>query len=83
MAIERLGDRLLEIGARHRLLREALEQYLALVDEAGGTVTALEREVLDEGLLQNGSSPFLACPSIVRIDLPSKLAAGTTQVGVV
>ena len=29
------------------------------------------------------SSPFLACPSTVRIDLPLKLAAGTTQVGLV
>src|SRR5262245_50931278 len=47
MTIQRFGDGLLEIGPRHRLLRQALEQDLALVQEAGGTVAALEREVLD------------------------------------
>src|ERR1700741_1662963 len=52
MAVERVGDGLLEVCPRHRLLRQTLEQNLALIDEAGGTVAALESEVLDERLLQ-------------------------------
>src|ERR1700730_9159872 len=52
MAIERVGNGLLEIGARHRRLRQTLQQNLALVEESGGAVKALEREGCDENLLQ-------------------------------
>src|ERR1700730_7628109 len=52
MAIERVGNGLLKIGARHRPLRQTLQQHLALVEESGGAVAALEREVRDESLLQ-------------------------------
>ena len=52
VAVERLGNGLLEIGARHRLLRQTLQQNLALVQEARGAIAALERKVLDERLLQ-------------------------------
>src|SRR5712671_4746687 len=52
VAIERLGNRSFEIGARHRLLRETLQQDLALVQEAGGAIAALERKMLDESRLQ-------------------------------
>jgi hypothetical protein len=38
--------------ARDRRLGEALEQDLALIEEAGGAIAALEGEVGDEGLLQ-------------------------------
>ena len=83
VAVQRLGDGLLEIGARDRRLRQALEQDLALVEKAGRAIAALKGEVGDKGLLQGESSPSLAWPSTVRIDLPSKLAAGTMQVGLV
>jgi hypothetical protein len=59
MAIERFGDRLLEIGARHRLLRQAFEQDLTLVEEPGRAIAALEREMLDERLLQSGELAVL------------------------
>src|SRR5262245_33212849 len=59
MTVERLGNRFLEISPRHRLPRQTLEQNLSLVQEARGTVAALEREVLDEGLLQNGQLAVL------------------------
>src|SRR6476661_3061542 len=59
VAIERLGNRSFEIGARHRLLRETLQQDLALVQEAGGAIAALERKMLDECLLQSGELAVL------------------------
>ena len=84
VAVERLGDGLLEIGARHTLLRQALEQNLALVQEAGGAIAALERKMGDETPFAGQmSSPSFAWPSTVRIVLPAKLAAGTMQVGLV
>src|SRR4051812_43699670 len=46
MTVERFGNRFLKIGARDRLLRQTLEQNLALVEEAGRTVAALKGEVL-------------------------------------
>src|SRR5262245_25765660 len=52
MTVERLGDGFLEVGPRDRLLRPTLEQNLALVQESGRTVAALESEVLDERPLQ-------------------------------
>src|SRR5262245_546336 len=59
MTIQRLGNGLLKICPRHALLRQTLEQNLALVQESGRTVPALERKVLDEGLLQNGQLAVL------------------------
>src|SRR5262245_8724980 len=53
MTVERLGNGLLKVRPRHRLLRQTLEQNLALVQESGRTVAALERKMLDEGFLQN------------------------------
>src|SRR5688572_27759349 len=52
MAVECFRDGGLEIDARHRLPDKPLQKDLALVEEAGGAIAALEREVLDEGLLQ-------------------------------
>src|SRR5262245_39547968 len=52
MTVERLGDGFLEVGSRDRLLRQTLEQNLALVQESGRTVAALESEMLDERPLQ-------------------------------
>ena len=52
VSVERFHDRLLEIGAHDRRSRQALEQDLALVEEARGAIAALEGEVGDEGLLQ-------------------------------
>src|SRR5262245_12887057 len=54
MTVKRLSNGLLKVRPRHRLLRQTLEQNLALVQESGRTVAALERKMLDEGLLQNG-----------------------------
>src|SRR6267142_7061511 len=59
VAIEGLGNRFFEIGARHRLLRQTLQQDLALVQEAGGAIAALERKMLDECLLQSGELAVL------------------------
>ena len=42
-----------EIVPRHRRSRKALQQDLTFVQESGGAIAALEREVLDEGLLQD------------------------------
>src|SRR5262249_5497451 len=50
---------LLEIGTRHRILRQAFQQHLAFVEKAGRTVSALERKMLDEGLLQDGKLAVL------------------------
>jgi hypothetical protein len=83
VAVEFLGDDLLEIGASDWRLRESLAQDLALVGETGGAITALEGEVGDEGLLQDRQ---LAVPGIAfnRADrLAAKLAAGPMQVGLV
>ena len=44
VAVERLGNGLLEIRARHRLLRQTLQQNLALVQEAGRAIAALKRK---------------------------------------
>ena len=74
---------LLEISARHRRLGQTLQQDLPLVQEAGGAIAALEGEVPMKAFCSAESSPFLACPSTVRMVLPSKLAAETTQVGLV
>ena len=84
VAVERLGDQAFEAVARHRRFRQPLEQDLALVQEAGGAVAALEREVLDEGLLQRRTvrrswRGLRRCGSSCR----RKLAADTTQVGLV
>jgi hypothetical protein len=47
VAVQRLGDGLLEIGARDRRLRQALEQDLAIVEKAGRAIAALKGEVAD------------------------------------
>jgi hypothetical protein len=83
MAVERLGNGLLKVGARHAPLRQPFEQHLSFVEKTRGAIPALKGEMLDEGFLQDRSSPFLAWPSTVRIDLPLKLAAETMQVGLV
>jgi hypothetical protein len=59
MTIERFGNRFLKIGARDRPLRQTFEQDLALVEETGRAVAALESEVLDESLLQRGKLAIL------------------------
>jgi hypothetical protein len=76
VAVERLGDGLLEIGACDWRLRQSLEQDLALVEETAGAITALEGEVGEamKAFCKMVSSPSLAWPSTVRIDLLSKLA---------
>src|SRR3954454_22733992 len=51
--VEGFSDGFLQLGACHRLLCQALQQDLALIQEAGGAIAALEREVLDEGFLQD------------------------------
>src|ERR1700756_5929696 len=53
MPVERLGNGLLEIRSRHRLLRQTFQQNLTLVQKTGGAIAALERKVLNESLLQN------------------------------
>src|SRR4051812_1702010 len=53
MAVERLGNGLLEIRSRHRLLRQTFQQNLSLVQKAGGAISTLKRKMLDESFLQN------------------------------
>ena len=83
MAVERLGDGVSRDRRAPPAPSPALQQHLALVEEARGAIAALEREMLDEGLLQRRQFAVLRMPSTVRMDLPSKLAAETTQVGLV
>jgi hypothetical protein len=83
VTVERLGNRLLEIWSRHRLLRQTLQQNLALVEKAGGAISTLKREMLNESFLQNRKLAVLRMPSTVRMALPLKFTAGTTQVGMV
>src|ERR1700738_3869679 len=52
VAVQRLGNRLLEIGAGDRRLRQALEKDLALVEEARRAIAALEGKIINESLLQ-------------------------------
>src|SRR5262249_52740544 len=59
MAIERLGDSLLEIRSRHRLLRQTFEQDLTLVQKTGVAIAALKCKMLDKSLLQNGKLTVL------------------------
>src|SRR5271165_4128445 len=59
MPVECFSNRLLKIGPRHGFLCQTLKQNLALVDEAGRTVAALEGEVLDKRLLQRRKFAFL------------------------
>src|SRR5947209_1665064 len=70
MSVERIRDGLLQCLARHRRARQTFQQHLALVEEAGGAVTALEGEMVDEGLLQHRE---LAVPS-VPLDGADRLA---------
>src|SRR5262249_57778989 len=53
MPVERLSNGLLEIRSRHRLLRQTFQQNLSLVQKAGGAISTLKREMLDESFLQN------------------------------
>src|SRR5262252_835894 len=59
MAVERLGNGLFKVCARHAFFCQPLEQYLALVEKARGAIAALKREVLDEGFLQDGKFAVL------------------------
>src|SRR5215472_14722103 len=52
MAVEGLRDGFFEIGAQRGLFCQTLQQDLSLVQKARGAITALEREVFDETLLQ-------------------------------
>src|SRR5262245_50734383 len=67
MTIQRLGNGPLEICPRHPLLRQTLKQNLPLVQESGRTVAALEREMLNEGFLQNRKLAVL-CMAFDRTD---------------
>src|SRR4051812_3492580 len=51
MAVKRLDNGLLEVGTRHGIFCQALQQHLPLVQETRGAVAALECEMLDEGFL--------------------------------
>ena len=53
MAVKRLGDGFLDVGARHALLRQPFEQHLNFVEKARGAISALKGEMLDKGFLQN------------------------------
>ena len=59
MAVERLGNRFLEIRARHGPLRQTLQQNLPLVQKSGSAIAALEREMVDESRLQCGQLAVL------------------------
>src|SRR5215510_990821 len=52
VSVECLGNGLLEFGPRHRIALQTLEQHLAFVQKARGTVAALEGKVRDKRLLQ-------------------------------
>src|SRR5437763_16929614 len=52
VAIERPSNGFFEIGARDRLFRQPLQQDLSLIQEPGSAIAALEREVIDDALLQ-------------------------------
>ena len=83
VAVQRLGNRLLEIGPADRRLRQALEKDLALVEEARRAIAALESEIINESLLQRSELTVLRMAFDGANYLPSKLAAGTMQVGLV
>src|SRR6266478_9902494 len=51
--VQRLSNGFLEIRSRHWLLRQTLQQNLALVQEPWGAIAALKSKMLDESLLQN------------------------------
>src|SRR5437588_13131111 len=53
MAVQRLGDGFLKLGARHALSRQTFEQHLAFVEEAGRAVTALKGKMIADSYLQN------------------------------
>src|ERR1700722_17436119 len=53
VTVQRLGNRLLEIRAGDRRLRQSLEQDLALVEKTCGSIAALEGELGDKSLLQS------------------------------
>ena len=83
MPVERLGNRLLEVRSGHRFFRQAFQQDLPLVEETGGAVPALKGKMLDERFLQSGQGTILRMAFDRRMALPLKLAAETTQVGLV
>src|ERR1700682_4053638 len=60
--IERFRNRVLEFGAFHRRLCQTLEQDLPLVQETRGAIAALERKMLDKGLLQRRKLAILRMP---------------------
>src|SRR6267142_3886705 len=57
--VEGFRDGFLQLGAWHRFLCKTLQQDLALIQEAGGAISTLECEVLDEGFLQDGELAIL------------------------
>ncbi len=71
--VERLADGVLEFVTGHRFSRQPLQQDLGFVEEAGGAVAALEREVIDEGFLERGQLAVLG----VAFDGPDRLAVKT------
>src|SRR4051794_41868266 len=52
MTVERIRDGLLQRLAHDRCPRQALQQDLALIEEARGAIAALKGEMRDERLLQ-------------------------------
>src|SRR5689334_20148584 len=67
MPVKRLSNGLLEIRSRHRLLRQTFQQNLSLVQKAGGAISTLKREMLDESFLQNRKLTVL-CMAFDRAD---------------
>jgi len=61
MTVERFGNRFLKIGARNLLLCQTFEQNLALVDEAGGTVTGLKGEAFEPTRVVPVSAAVTGC----------------------
>src|SRR5580704_2952978 len=59
VTVQRLGNRLLEIGPGDRRLRQALEKDLALVEEARRAIAALEGEIINKSLLQRSELTVL------------------------
>src|SRR5262245_50870996 len=76
MPVERLGNGLLEVRSRHRLLRQTLQQNLSLVQKAGGAISTLKREMLDESFLQNRKFTVLCmafdCADSLAVELRSR-----------
>src|SRR5215475_5555970 len=83
MPVERLSNGLLKIRSRHRLLRQTFQQNLPLVQKAGGAISTLKREMLDESFLQKRKLAVLRMAFDRADGLAVEVRRGTTQVGMV